>query len=302
MANRAYIGDFVWGAEVVTIPTLAIISREIFDAVLARRAINKSESKRNVKYDYLLRGRLTCTCGRKMKAVKDVSKGHTYLYYQCNRKAFDPSPACDRKRIQAGLADHVVWNWLVDVFRNPEKLLVGLREYAARQRDKAAPQRARLAELPGLISDCEAQARRLSKSLERVPEDDELTARNIEANLGQISAAHKRYTAERDKITAELAAAEVGEADIQQLLAWAAEINTAINDDTVSFEAQQAVIDRLNVTAKIEYQNNERGLWIDCPVLSYASKWQILERDCIQSLSNDLSAHHHCADSVARKN
>jgi hypothetical protein len=90
MANPAYIGDFVWGAEVVTIPTLAIISHEIFDAVLARRAINKSESKRNVKYDYLLRGRLTCTCGRKMKAVKDVFKGHTYLYYQCNRKAFDP--------------------------------------------------------------------------------------------------------------------------------------------------------------------------------------------------------------------
>jgi alkylated DNA nucleotide flippase Atl1 len=70
-----------------------------------------------------------------------------------------------------------------------------------------------------VIAECEAQARRLSRSLERVPEDDELSAKTLEDSLSQISTAHKRYLAERDRVTAELAAVEVGEADIQQILA-----------------------------------------------------------------------------------
>jgi hypothetical protein len=149
LANRSYIRKFAWGGEVVTIPTLAIIPREVFDAAQAQRGINRIMCKRNVKFDYLLRGRLVCACGRKMTSVKDLSRGKMLFYYKCNRKNFEPSADCDRKRIPVGLGDRLVWDWLVDVFRNPEKLLAGLREYAARQRDKVAPQRARLAELPG---------------------------------------------------------------------------------------------------------------------------------------------------------
>ena len=289
MANRAYSGEFTWSGEVVSIPALAIIPREVFDAAQAQRAINRTECKRNAKFDYLLRGRVSCTCGRKMVSCKHFLDEKMYFYYECNRKRYEPSPDCDRKKIRGELADCVAWNWLVDVFRNPEKLLAGLREYAARQRDKAKPQRARLAELPGLIAECEAQARRLSKSLERVPEDDELSAKTLEDSLRQISAAHKHYTAECDKITTELATVEVGEADIQQVLGWAAEIRTAIEDDEISFNAKRLIIERLKVIAKIEYQNGERGLRLDCPVLAFASQWKKLDQVCEHFFTNEYS-------------
>ncbi len=92
-----------------------------------------------------------------------------------------------------------------------------------------------------------------------------------------------------DRIEAELAAIEVGEADIQQVLAWAAEIRTAIEGDEISFHAKRLIIERLNVTAKIEYQNNERGLWVECPVLAYASKWKKLDQVCDRFFTNECS-------------
>jgi site-specific DNA recombinase len=276
LSRRAYIGEFIWGGEVVTIPDLAIIPREIFDAVQGQRSANRIKAKRNVRYNYLLQGRIACTCDRKMTAINYPKDGKLYLYYKCNRKPYEMSADCENRRLTAELADQVAWNWLVNVFKNPEKLLGGLREYQARQREKAEPNRNRLAELPALIKECEAQARRLTKSLERVPEDDELSARTLEESLARISAAHKRYTAERDRIEAELAAVEVAEADIQQVLDWAGEIREAIDTDAISFEAKRRVFDRLNVTAQIEYQNGERGLRLDCPVLPYAAKWRAL--------------------------
>ena len=116
--------------------------------------------------------------------------------------------------------------------------------------------------------------RKKASSAESVPEDGELSAKILEDSLSQINTAHKRYKAERDRITAELAAVEMRKADIQQILAWAADIRTAIEGDAISFHAKRLIIERLNVIAKFEYQNNERGLWIECPVLACASKWK----------------------------
>lgn len=113
-----------------------------------------------------------------------------------------------------------------------------------------------------------------ASSAERVPENNEVTAKTLEDSLSQISTAHKRYQAECDRITAELAAVEVRKADIPQILAWAADIRTAIEGDAISFHAKRLIIERLNVTAKIEYQNNGRGLRIECPVLACRLKWK----------------------------
>jgi DNA invertase Pin-like site-specific DNA recombinase len=299
IANPVYIGEFSWGGEVVTIPTLAIIDVETFEAAQAQRGINRVKAKRNVKHDYLLRGRMACTCGNKMSCINYPKGGKVYLYYRCSRRPqYEPMLNCDNRQRSSDLVDRIAWNWLVDVFRNPEKLLAGLYEYQARQRDKAEPNRKRLAELPGLIAECEAQARRLTRSLENVPEDDELGAKTLEERLGQISAAHKRYTAERDRITAELAAMEVSEADIQEILTWAAVVRAAIDKDAISFEARRLMFERLDVMAQIEYRNGERGLRLKCPVLAYASKWQALsaiDNDSLKTIGNARSGRYSTA-------
>jgi site-specific DNA recombinase len=294
MANRAYIGEFSWSGEVVTIPDLAIIPRDVFDAAQVQRKINRPECNCYTKYDYLLRGRIFCACGRKM-TVRNQREGKRkmYFYYKCSRNDFESSPDCDRKVIPARLGDRVVWEWLVDVFGDPEKLLTGLRENTSRQRDPAAPLRARLAELPGRIADWAQQAKGLTISLaakDRDNPDNALAIEALEERLALVSAAYKRDISEQDTIIAKLAAAEVGEAEIQQILAWTAEIRTALGHDGISFEARRTILERLNVTVTIKYQNKERGLLIECPVLAYATQWRKLDQVCNVSLrSIDLT-------------
>jgi site-specific DNA recombinase len=282
LANRAYIGEFSWSVEVVTIPELAIIPRDVFDAAQVQRRINRPECKCYTKYDYLLRGRIFCACGRKM-TVKNHREGKSkmYFYYRCSRNDYEPSPDCDCKMIPARLCDRVVWEWLVDVFGDPEKLLAGLRENASRQRDPTAPLRVRLAELPGLIADWVRQAKGLTISLaakDRDNPDDALAIKALEERLALVSAAYRRDISEQDTIIVELAAAEVGEAEIQQILAWTAEIRTALGHDGISFEARRKILERLNVAVTIKYQNKVRGLLIECPALAYATQWRKLDQ------------------------
>jgi hypothetical protein len=179
------------------------------------------------------------------------------------------------------LGDRAVWEWLVDVFGDPEKFLSGVRENSSRQRDPAAPLRVRLAELPGLIADWEQQARGLAISLaatDRDNPDNALALKALEERLALVSAAYQRDISEQDSIIAELAAAEVGEAKIQQLLAWTAEIRTALGHGGISFEARRKLLELLNVTVTIQYQNKERGLLIKCSVLAYATRWRKLDQ------------------------
>lgn len=305
ISNRVYIGEFSWGGEVVTIPTLALIDLETFEAAQAQRSINRIKAKRNVKHDYLLRSRVTCTCGNKMVGINYPRDGKVYLYYRCSRRPqYEPMLNCDNRQLSSDLADRVAWKWLVDVFKNPEKLLAGLYEYQARQKVKAEPNRKRLTELPGLIAECKAQAKGLTVSLAAKDPDNPdhaLSIKLLEDSLSQVSTAHKRYLSEQERIEAEIAAIEVGQVDIQQILKWAAEISEAIDADDISFEARRLIIERLDVTAQIEYQNDERGLRLTCPLLPYASKWQALsaiDNDSLKTIASVKSGR--CSTATAR--
>ncbi len=293
LANQDYIGRFTYSGEVLELPYLTIIDPAIFERAQAQRAQNLIESKRNTKHDYLLRGRLFCTCGRRMSCMWIHNNGRDYQYYQCNRKVFDGSEQCDRLKVRSEIADQLTWGWLADVFSAPDKMREGLTEYAERQYALTEPKRRRLAEVITLIADTEKQAVRLAVSIQNVNGDTQdkdgdpnLAVQSLEAQLKQISAAYKRYKAERDQLTAELEADDMNEAQQDQVMALAAEINQGIADDDVSFEAQRALVERLHVTAQVEYQNNERGLRLTC-VLTYAEKWASL--NCNPSLSSESS-------------
>jgi DNA invertase Pin-like site-specific DNA recombinase len=281
LANRDYIGQFTYSGETLSLPQLAIVEQGAFERAQAQRAQNFIESRRNTKHDYLLRSRLLCTCGRRMSCMWIHNHGKDYQYYQCNRKVFDGSEQCDRLKVRSDVADQVAWDWLSDVFKHPDKMRAGLADYAERQRNSTEPKRRRLVEVLGLLKDTEKQAARLAESIQSIQveqeDDDEpsLAVKSLEAQLKQVSKAHQRYNAERDQLAAELDSEELSEAQQDQIMAWAAEINQGIEDGDVSFEAKRALVDRLRVTAKIEYQNGERGLRLTC-VLDYAEAWRSL--------------------------
>ena len=131
LSNRVYVGELRWGGVTAKLPDLAIVEWDIFEQVQEQRKANRIECKRNVQRDYLLRSRFECTCGRRMSCMWIRNGDKDYLYYQCNRKAYDGSPECDRLKVRSDLADAIAWGWLADLFKNPARLRAGacIREW-----------------------------------------------------------------------------------------------------------------------------------------------------------------------------
>jgi site-specific DNA recombinase len=268
--NPIYAGLVRYAGATVNLPELAIITPDVYQRAQEQRATNKNESKRNTQHDYLLRSRLACACGGAMRCETHYSHGKEVRYYYRCWRSKCVRPECDEKMIRADAADSIVWGWLGDLFKNPARLRAGLRKYAERQRELLEPKRRRLDELPRLVAECEGQAAQLAESLKRVKA--KLAVKSIEEQLEQVSAAHRRYLAERERLTAELKSEEMGDAEQKQIMAWAAEIREGIDAGDVDFETKRQLCERLKVHAKIEYQDGERGLRLTC-ALSYADKW-----------------------------
>jgi site-specific DNA recombinase len=299
LANSIYVGAVTYGETTIEAPDLAIIPRAIFDKAQAQRGINRNESRRHTTHKYLLRSRLLCTCGRHMSCMWIRNNGKDYQYYQCNRKGFDLSDACDGLKVRSDLADHVAWAWFEEIINHPDRMRAGLAEYAETQRALLEPRRQRLAELPGLISEAEKQAARLAESIQRISGDDknkgkddeeDLSVSVLEKQLKQVSDAHKRYRQERDRLTAEIAQEDVTVEVQDQIMAWAAEIREGLAAGDVDFDSKVRFFDRLRVTVQIEYQEGVRGLRLRC-VLKYAAGWRPLNYN--QPLSSDSSFQPH---------
>jgi site-specific DNA recombinase len=66
-------------AEWIFIEVPGVIEQTLFDAAKERLERNKRFSRRNTRREYLLRGLLTCMCGRKLVG----NQSHGQLYYRC---------------------------------------------------------------------------------------------------------------------------------------------------------------------------------------------------------------------------
>lgn len=128
LRNGAYIGEAHWGSSyavaperpqkgglyrkikktsrrmkpkgewiLITVP--AIIDKDLFERTRAQLDANYALSKRNKKSEYLLAGKIRCTCGRS-RTGEGVLHGK-HIYYRCSDRVHRfPSPAVQRARYQ----------------------------------------------------------------------------------------------------------------------------------------------------------------------------------------------------------
>jgi hypothetical protein len=85
LTNRTYMGIYTYKGHQVEIPELAIVPKEWYDAVQSQIGENKACAKRNRKSDYLLPGRLICTCNRRMYGRRH---GHSGWRYHCAKALY----------------------------------------------------------------------------------------------------------------------------------------------------------------------------------------------------------------------
>lgn len=108
--------------EWLAIAVPRIIEDDLFHKAGKRLKDNFALMGRNKKNDYMLAGKIWCTCGRR-RAGEGPQQGK-HLYYRCTDRVYSyPLPrTCNEKGINARIADVVVWQRMEEIMSSPELL------------------------------------------------------------------------------------------------------------------------------------------------------------------------------------
>jgi site-specific DNA recombinase len=148
LRNETYIGKAHWGTSYAVIPTNPlkeekykknkktsrrmrpndewlvvsvprVIEDDLFFRVAKRLKENFASMGRNKKNEYLLSGKMWCTCGRRRTGEGPQQGKH--LYYRCTDRVYSyPLPrTCLEGGINARIADDLVWEKLKQVMSDP---------------------------------------------------------------------------------------------------------------------------------------------------------------------------------------
>lgn len=108
--------------QYIIIPVTPIIERDLFKRVGLKLRRNFELLGRNKKNDYLLSGKIWCTCGKRRTGEGPQHGKH--LYYRCSDRvtSFPLSPNCYEKGLNARIVDSVVWEKISGLMTSPELL------------------------------------------------------------------------------------------------------------------------------------------------------------------------------------
>lgn len=162
LRNKAYIGEARWGSsyavvpekpkrieqyrkirktsrrmkpesEWMKIPVPAIIDTAVFHRVQERLRKNFLLCKRNTKNEYLLAGKIYCSCGRKRGG--EGPQNGKYLYYRCLDRTlnFPLARTCYEKSVEARSTDRVVWDGITNLMSSPELMKAQIKLWIEKQ-------------------------------------------------------------------------------------------------------------------------------------------------------------------------
>ena len=110
----------------ITREDLRIVPDELFLA--AKERIGTRRGGYTMKYEYLFSRRVTCQNGHRMTCHCTRDKPtRRYQYYQCYTNKFSVKK-CDMPGFNSLRVDEVVWNWVVELIKDPAAVLVGLQK------------------------------------------------------------------------------------------------------------------------------------------------------------------------------
>lgn len=176
-------------SQAITVEVPRLVPHDVWqDAqeILSRN--KKAKAGAPIKYDYLLRKRVTCKCSYKCNC--HAKKGGQYLYYVCSAKKRGAD--CDIVSFNAKDVDAIAWQWLYDLLSNKDKLQTKLDNYIQEQERIARPLLERAELIDSLIQKKEGELEKMLSSFHLLSEA--LQARMVpqmEQLEGQI-AEHKR--------------------------------------------------------------------------------------------------------------
>jgi site-specific DNA recombinase len=219
LTSETYAGKYRWGRvgasdkngkrlikladELFVFDVPPIVSRDVWEAAQARREHNKriSGTKR-----YLLRGMITCGCGRKMAGQVKQPR----IRYRCScYRTYLPGienyrDDCREKSVNGDVLETVVWNYVMDILTDPVQFEAEWRKAQETEQQSLAPKRERLETIHELIKHCEQEASETAAALKKAKG---LVLAKLQAEMDTIDERYSKLTAERDRLSVALKAA-----------------------------------------------------------------------------------------------
>lgn len=105
---------------------LCILNRDTFQ--LAQDKLDNGRGRVEVKHDYLMNRRVKCMHGHSMTATARETPGSKYFrqYYMCRTNRF-MLKKCDIPYFRSTAVDSAVWQWVISLVQDPEKVLEGYK-------------------------------------------------------------------------------------------------------------------------------------------------------------------------------
>ncbi|RJQ37493.1 recombinase family protein [Candidatus Microgenomates bacterium] len=122
--------------EWIAIPAPKIIEETLFEKTRQQLKFNFELCQRNRKNEYLLSGKIYCTCGKRRNG-EGPQKGK-HLYYRCSSRvhSFPLRSECKEKGINARIADKLVWERLSKFMSSPDLIKKHIEGWVSRKHEK----------------------------------------------------------------------------------------------------------------------------------------------------------------------
>jgi len=240
----------------IAVDVPAIVSEALWDAARRVAKRNRTTAKRNVKNAYLMRYRLTCSCGYSILCEARhlrMADGHMkhYLYYRCSGIDGSKVRKCSMPSFRTDQVDATIWAWVRDWLLEPGQLTHQLQKQQAEREQQHAPLNTRLGVIDDLLAkNGDKMTRLLDLYLDGEFERDMLVARHAQLEKMIVD-----LEQERADLMATLQAGTLSEAQIATILDVAREIHAHLEGGEADFERRRNVIEMLDVRGVLQVED-----------------------------------------------
>jgi site-specific DNA recombinase len=240
--------------EWIAIPVPAYLPRELVDRARALVGSGRARERKHLAREWELRGMMRCGCGWKMSTRTAESNGHLFHYYVCKR-----SPAarnigeCAQRCVRATRVEDIVWRFVSELLKDPDRIKAGLEELIEQERDLA---RDDLGQEAGLWEEKISECTRLRSAYQDQHAAGLMTLEELGSKLAKLEEIRRVAEAELRALDAREERVRELEADRDALLASYAEVVPEALDE-LSGEERMRVYEMVQLEVKPDPEGYE---------------------------------------------
>ncbi|MCG3211551.1 MAG: hypothetical protein FOGNACKC_05197 [Anaerolineae bacterium] len=246
-------------SEWIAVEVPAIVSRGLWEVAQKIKKQKQERASRNMRYQYLMSGRLTCGCGEyKMAGFGSKSRGRVYTYYRCG--GLSQGHKCGLPHFPSGKVDDIVWQWAEDVLRDPQRLKYGLEQFQAEQAKQATPIQQELVVLEELLEQHTNDLNEALASLKVVLSPRAKAA--IAADLERIEGTLDSLESQKAELLERLGNSTLTEEDFVTINDWAAIVARDFETIRRDFPSKRYLIEYLDIRGRLAVEDGQQVMYV----------------------------------------